>query len=103
MLLVNTNYTIDFEGSEYEQDGGMYLKVNNLKLNVKPERMQFQLDNLFNGNKEMENKMNGYFNENWQTIHNELCGSSHLIFAKIYENILNTIFSRSPYKDFFAE
>ena len=94
---------MQFEGVPKEKDGEIYMDVSHMKLKIEPERMHFELTNLFNGDKALGDNMNLFLNENWKEIFGELRGSIANAFAQIFKSITDSVFKKYPYAKYFAE
>lgn len=96
---VNMAVTADIMGQPFEKKGEKYLEVTDFKLDIEPERLHMQFDNLFNGDAALGNHMNNFLNENWSIIYKELKPSIADTFGAIFKEISNRIYSRIPYKN----
>ncbi|XP_034486341.1 protein takeout [Drosophila innubila] len=69
-----TNITMHTEmiGEEYTQDGAIFLKIKDIKVKYDLQSVHMQLDNLFNGDKALGQRMNDFLNENWKSLAEEV-------------------------------
>ncbi|XP_059610153.1 protein takeout-like [Phlebotomus argentipes] len=83
------------------KDGEEYAEVEKLKLNVSTTRMYMNFDDLFSGNKQMNEYGHQFINENWQLVYEDIKPSAMKTFGQIWMDIFNHILSRIPYRTFF--
>jgi len=102
MTLVAPDLAIKFTGKTTTRNGKQYLYTDDLKLTFTIERLQMQLDNLYNGDKLLGDSTNLFLNENWEEIFNELKLSIFDAFGLIMQNIINTVFRKIPYDELFT-
>lgn len=97
-MLVNIN--ADF----VERNGKKYLQLNEKpKIDLKTNRLYIQLDNLFNGNKQLSDTMNNFMNENWRELYNELKSGILDALGAVIINLVNNVFIRIPYEQLFID
>lgn len=74
-----------------EDDGLTFADVDKIHLDWEDVGgMHFQLDNLFNGNKELEDSAHAIFNENWRPIY-EIMGPT---LSKTTETVLHDVIGK---------
>lgn len=100
---VDPDYNLHFTGKSVTRNGKVYLKPENIKLTFTISRMNFQLSNLYNGDKLLGDNTNLFLNENWKDIFNEIKKSVFSAFAQISENILTNVFAKVPYDELFQQ
>ncbi|XP_036343299.1 protein takeout-like [Rhagoletis pomonella] len=103
ITMVNVRIHIRFTGVPMEKPDGLYMKVKDVRLDVQPDKMIFNFDNLFNGDKMLGETMNGFLNENWKDIYHEVRDSFNEAFAQIFTTVIDTVFSKYPYERYFTE
>jgi len=86
---------------KYEKDGETYFKIANYKLVLNVQKMTFQFDNLFNGDKVLGNAMNGVINSNWEMFWQQMRSNVDEHYMKMYRKIANKVFSQIPVKEIF--
>lgn len=79
------------------------MQPEKLKLSLTISRMFLQLDNLYDGNKELGDFANEFLNRNWHDVWVEINQSVFLTFSQIVENVLFNVFSTVPYDELFAK
>lgn len=86
-----------------EIDGNQYLKIssNKFKLAFDTTRLYLNLDNLFNGQKNLSDTMNAFLNEHWMVILNELKPAVKDALSQILIDIINKVFQKLPYNEMF--
>lgn len=85
-----------------EKNGQMYAELQHVKLEIKPELVHFQFNNLFNGDKALGDNMNNFINENWHEIYQELEPSFTKAISLIAKQMINNVFAKYPYETFFV-
>lgn len=68
---------------------------------TKVEKMYIQLENLFNGNRELSDQMNVFLNDNWSDIIKELMPAIEKALEFVVKDIGNRLFSKIAYEEFF--
>lgn len=63
---------------------------------MKPEKLSFKFDNLFNGNKLLSDRVHTVVNENWQALWLESKKDFENIYGQIYQDLTNKFFSKIP-------
>lgn len=64
-------------------------------------RLYINFGNLFKGDKALGDNTNKFLNENWEDILNELKVNLYDAFGQVVESLINSAFSKIPYKDLF--
>ncbi|XP_055923692.1 protein takeout-like [Eupeodes corollae] len=52
----------------YEKGGFTFYNVTGVRIDISISKLKTRFDNLFNGNKEIEDSTNEFFNENWRDL-----------------------------------
>ncbi|XP_030752089.1 protein takeout-like [Sitophilus oryzae] len=109
----NGNLNITIENSDFQYDFNYKLvKKNDVDYaQVLPEdTLEFQipmayiqLDNLFNGNKQLGDHVNKFLNENHQDAIKEMSGAIKVTISAIGRQFFQGIFDSIPYKDLFLD
>lgn len=68
---------------------------------MKPERISFKFDNLFNGNKLLSDRLHIVVNENWQALWYESKTSFENIYGEIYRDLASKLFDNIPIESIF--
>jgi len=101
IMLENCHVMIKAKPKRVNKSGQVYLEVDAIKLELKPSRVTFTLGGLFNGMKELADNMHVFINENWEEIFTELQPDIAKALSLIVQHIVNTVFSKYPYEDYF--
>ncbi|EDW84222.1 uncharacterized protein Dwil_GK14019 [Drosophila willistoni] len=69
-----TNITMNTElvGQEYTKHGSTFLRIIDVKVKYELSNVHMHLDNLFNGDKALGERMNDFLNENWKSLAEEV-------------------------------
>ncbi|KAL7728543.1 hypothetical protein ACLKA6_012548 [Drosophila palustris] len=70
--LTNLTMYTEMFGEEYTKDGAIFLKIKDIKVKYELQSVHMQLDNLFNGDKALGQRMNDFINENWKSLAEEV-------------------------------
>ncbi|KAK4877836.1 hypothetical protein RN001_010342 [Aquatica leii] len=112
LLVVNGNgsFTVNFDdvytvmnmtGTIVQKKGKEYIALKDLKVKFTPKNVTFKFDNLFNGNKQLDDTMNQLLNENWSTIYEEIGSVYEDIAASFLKNAIHQVFNKIPYDNLF--
>lgn len=93
--------TFDFE--EYKKKEKKHLKVSKKKMILTPERIQFKLDNLFDGDKTLGDNINQVLNDNWSEVYADVKASYEEAFAQIFAAIYNNLLGKVSVGELFGE
>jgi Haemolymph juvenile hormone binding protein (JHBP) len=66
-------------------------------------RSSVHFTNLFNGDKALAENMNLFLNQNGKLLLEELKKPINSSFARIYKDLLNSVFRKIPYNELFIE
>ncbi|XP_044260730.1 protein takeout-like isoform X2 [Tribolium madens] len=94
-------YFFDFWLEEYTRGGRKYYRVVRNRLVMEPELIKFKFDNLFNGDKELGDKINQVFNDNSKEVFGDVKSSYEEAFGQIFTNIFNRLLARVSIVDLF--
>ncbi|KAF2900820.1 hypothetical protein ILUMI_05359 [Ignelater luminosus] len=100
--LRNLKIKATFSCKIIEKEGQTYAKVEDVKANLKPEKVEFQFDNLFNGDKQLADQILKLLNDNWSEVYEDIRPGYEEAIALIAKNITNLIFMNVPYDSLFA-
>ena len=98
----NIAFKYAFDLKPVEKKGQIYAELHHVKLDIKPELVQFQFNNLFNGDKALGDNMNKFMNDNWHEIYQELEPSFTKALSLISKQMINNVFAKQPYETFFV-
>eukprot|EP00099_Drosophila_melanogaster_P023559 NP_651358.4 uncharacterized protein Dmel_CG11854 [Drosophila melanogaster] len=83
-------------------DHQTYAEVMNIKVELDPSHVTYQLENLFNGQKDLSENMHALINENWKDIFNELKPGIGEAFGLIAKSVVDRIFGKLPLEQLFV-
>ncbi|XP_065336775.1 uncharacterized protein LOC135937549 [Cloeon dipterum] len=72
ITMENVEYTYKFDVEKFSKGSKTGLKPKNHELDFNTTRIRMNLENLFNGQKELSDQMNVFLNENWKELVGEL-------------------------------
>lgn len=98
-LKINIKYTL----RSTVKNNKVYVQTTKFRFTFDTERLHMYLENLFNGDKALSDNMNLFLNENWQDIFQELKPSIEDAFSQIVNSLLNSVFAKVPYSDFYLD
>ena len=90
-----------FVGSRYLKNGIEYLKIDKTQLSIKTAQVKLYFDNLFNGQKALEQAANEVVNQNIDIIKGDVFPVIEQSIGKIVQKMANHIFESAPYEEFF--
>jgi len=99
--LENVKVHLKLTGSRYPKGGVDYIKIDTAKFDVKPTNIRIRYENLFNGQKELEQVANEYINQNVDLITKDIIPKiTRALETKILK-VSNEVFERAPADEFF--
>lgn len=98
-LKINLKYTT----TSTIKNNKLYTQTKKFRFTFDVGRLYIFLENLFNGDKALSDNMNLFLNENWRDIFQELKPSIEDAFTQILNSLLNSVFSKVPYSDFYLD
>lgn len=101
ITLDNVKAHIKLSGTRYVQNGIEFLKIDSTQVSIKAAQLRTYFDNLFNGQKALEQTANEVVNQNIDIIKGDVFPIVEQNLAKILQRISNQIFASAPYNDFF--
>uniref|UniRef100_A0A6B2E8T7 Putative hemolymph juvenile hormone binding protein n=1 Tax=Phlebotomus kandelakii TaxID=1109342 RepID=A0A6B2E8T7_9DIPT len=103
ITMYNVELTVKYTLDKIILNGETFVKTSNTMVDIKPESMQTQLDNIFNANKEIDDAVHEYINENWRDVFKDMKPSITKTFSKITEDVFNAISTKIPLKFLLKE
>lgn len=101
LYLENIKILLKMTGVPYYKNGVEYVRINDVKLQIKPGKLRVRFENLFNGQKELERIGNEVVNQNIKLLESSFVPVvERAMERKIFE-VTNQIFERAPADDFF--
>jgi len=102
ITLVEPEITMTFDGKGVKRNNNEHVAMENAKLTFKIDRLVFNFENLYNGDKTLGESTNKFLNDNWSDIFREIKANIFDAFTLIAENTLRNTFNKVPYNDLFA-
>ncbi|KAK9874607.1 hypothetical protein WA026_005438 [Henosepilachna vigintioctopunctata] len=87
----------------YEKDNEEWWKVRESKLDYAFDKIEFDLDNLFEGNKDLGATINKFLNENWDLLVVDFGPGIAKTISNLYKNIFDQFCAQIPAKNFFLD
>uniref|UniRef100_A0A1Y1LW18 Protein takeout n=2 Tax=Photinus pyralis TaxID=7054 RepID=A0A1Y1LW18_PHOPY len=97
--LRNAKVSLALSGVPTEKTGRKNVEIRSLKVNLDPEKVEFDFENLFNGDTQLGPQMNRIMNENSREIFNDVRHGYEEALGAVFKNIANLIFKRIPYDE----
>ncbi|XP_070492161.1 protein takeout-like [Chironomus tepperi] len=101
--LENLDITLKFLTTKVERDGKTYMNIERSKFSYTVSGANVNFSNLFNGDKALGDNMNSFLNINWSILLDELKKPITTSFADVFKNLLNDLFQKTPYDEFFEK
>lgn len=103
LTLDNLKINLKYTTVSTIKNNQLYVQTKKFRFTFDVSRLYIYLENLFNGDKALSDNMNLFLNENWRDIFQELKPSIEDAFTQILNSLVNSVFSKVPYSDFFIE
>lgn len=103
LVFENCELAVKYKPKVTVKNGKQYIQTERFNLDFDTSRLHINLENLFNGNKELGDNMNQFLNQNWRDILNELKPAITFAMEGILKNIINRIFAKISYDDIFLK
>jgi len=101
--LENLDISLKFLTTKVERDGKTYMQIERSKFSYDVTGANVNFTNLFNGDKALGDNMNAFLNINWRILLDELKKPITISFADVFKNLLNEMFEKTPYDEFFEK
>ncbi|KAH8382984.1 hypothetical protein KR009_006157 [Drosophila setifemur] len=100
-----TNITMKTEliGQEYMKDGANFLKIKDVIVKYELSDVHIHLNNLFNGDKALGDRMNQFLNENWKALAEEVRPLMSKALVDILRASVDKLFAAFSYDDLLPE
>lgn len=103
LVFDNCVLAVKYKPKVITKNGKQYIQTERFNLDFDTSRLHINLENLFNGNKELGENMNQFLNQNWRDILNELKPAITFAVEELLKSIINRIFAKVPYNDIFLK
>lgn len=97
----NLKVLLKITGSRYLKNDIEFMKIDAVKLNIKPGSMKVRYENLFKGNKALENVGNEFINQNIDLIANDIIPKVENGIERKILAVANQVFEKAPADEFF--
>lgn len=101
--LENLDISLKFLTAKVERDGKTYMHIERSKFSYDVTSANVNFSNLFNGDKALGDNMNAFLNVNWRILLDELKKPITTSFAEVFKNLMNDMFEKTPYDEFFEK
>ncbi|XP_059610155.1 protein takeout-like [Phlebotomus argentipes] len=101
--LENVKIRVKFTGKKVTKNQNDYFQTNDIKISMTTSKLWIHFDNLYNGDKLLGDTTNTFLNENWMDIFNELKPDISKAYAAAIQTIINNVFAKLPYREYFVE
>ncbi|KAF2900826.1 hypothetical protein ILUMI_05365 [Ignelater luminosus] len=99
--MFNVKSKVNLYAEVIEKKGVKYLKAKDVKVELKPERAEFNFENLFNGDAQLGDAMNKVLNDNWETVYQDVKEPIEDSTATIVRDYANKFLTKVPYDELF--
>ncbi|KAG5886294.1 hypothetical protein JTB14_001513 [Gonioctena quinquepunctata] len=103
LTLVNTKINHTITAEPFEKKGKAYWRIKSYTVTLRPERLIYKFDNLFDGDARLGPEINKVLNDNWNEIFTDVRDGYEQSFGIIFHGLANRVFSRVALKDIFLE
>uniref|UniRef100_A0A1I8MYD8 Hemolymph juvenile hormone binding protein (JHBP) n=2 Tax=Musca domestica TaxID=7370 RepID=A0A1I8MYD8_MUSDO len=86
-------------GERQKKNGKSYLNVKDINVNYDVGKVQIHLNNLFNGDNALGDRMNAFLNENWDSLSEELRPLLEKAFSSVIRSSTDKLFKAYSYDD----
>ncbi|XP_030751974.1 protein takeout-like [Sitophilus oryzae] len=101
LTIVNPEFVYQFDYKLVQKNGGEHAEVLESSLDFNIPKTYINLENLFNGNKQMGDHVNEFLNENDKEFINEISGAVKGTISAIGQQFFQGIFDSIPYDELF--
>lgn len=102
-ILENVKTNLKLFGSRQERDGATFVKIDSAQIEIKPATMNLRFENLFNGDKSLEDFANDFINGGVAMITADFMPQIEQGIAKTIVKAANQVFALAPESEFFPE
>ncbi|KAJ3651261.1 hypothetical protein Zmor_017311 [Zophobas morio] len=101
-VFLDNQFELNFQFGEYEKQGKKYFNIVHQQLQMRPKDIAFQLDNLFDGDEEMSNRVQNAARENALEVFDDVKPGYEQAFGKVFAYIFGEILEKVPIYDIFS-
>ncbi|XP_018570252.1 protein takeout-like [Anoplophora glabripennis] len=103
VTLINTEINHTVVAEPLEKEGQSFWSFKNYTVTLRPERVIFKFDNLFDGDSKLGDEMNKVLNDNWDEVFTDVREGYEKSFGLIFQDRANSIFTQVALSDIFLE
>ncbi|CAH1369261.1 unnamed protein product [Tenebrio molitor] len=92
----NIDANVIMQGQRIKKDNETYFNIKDFYIDFNIGHATIQLDDLFNGDKELGEAMNLFLNDNWKNVANEIKPVLEDTIASIFKKLSNKIYHKYP-------
>jgi hypothetical protein len=97
----NLKVTALFNYEEKMKKGKTHIKIISSKVNLDPELVSYNFENLFNGDKQLGGNINRVLNDNWKEVFDDVKDGYVEVINRILVQLLNNFFSKVSLEEAF--
>lgn len=97
----NSKIILKLLGSRYQKNGDTYVKIESSQVEIRPGNTKLRFENLFNGNKNLEDVANNVISQNVDQISKEVLPQVQKAISNSIVKAANQIFELAPEREFF--
>ncbi|XP_018570242.1 protein takeout [Anoplophora glabripennis] len=103
VTLINTKINHTLIAEPFEKKGRTYWSFKDYTVTLRPERVIFKFDNLFDGDSRLGDEINKVLNDNWDEVFTDVREGYEKSFGLIFHGLANRVFTRVALSDIFLE
>ncbi|KAJ3651262.1 hypothetical protein Zmor_017312 [Zophobas morio] len=100
-VFFDNHLELSFQFGEYEKKGKTYFNILHQHLNMRPKDIDFRLENLFDGDEEMSDRVQKIAKENILDVYDDVKSGYEEAFGKVFAYIFEEILGKVPIDDIF--
>ncbi|XP_045472956.1 protein takeout-like [Harmonia axyridis] len=99
--IYNGNFSHNYEYSVVEKNGKHYLQFGKDEVIIEPGSMEWNIQGLFNGNKQLGDSLNSVLNENWKELLQQFGPVISEVYGSIAKEVLRKLYDRIPIEEIY--
>ncbi|CAG9853592.1 unnamed protein product [Phyllotreta striolata] len=103
VTLYNTKINHTIYAEPFQKKGKTFWHFSNYTVTLRPDRMTYKFDNLFNGEERLANNILNVLNENWNEVFTDVRDGYEKSFGLIFHGLANRVFSKVAVADIFMD
>lgn len=85
------------------KQGKTYWEITDFLLTLDAEKVEYQFNDLFDGDELMGKQINLVLNDNWDKVFSDIKTSYSKSFGLVYKDLANRVFGQVALEDIFLE